>query len=173
MSAAAILDAMSDEEARAALSRCCGAHRWIDGMLARRPFSNDAALFAAAHEIWATMSRDDILEAFAHHPRIGADIDSLRVKFAATKEWSAGEQAAVRDASEETLLALRDGNLAYEARYGHIFIVCATGKSAGEMLALLRARMDNDPSQELSIAAAEQAKITDIRLSKLASEARS
>ena len=70
-------------------------------------------------------------------------------------------------ASEETLHALRDGNVAYEQRYGHIFIVCATGKSAAEMLALLQARMDHDPAEELRIAAAEQAKITHLRLDKL------
>jgi 2-oxo-4-hydroxy-4-carboxy-5-ureidoimidazoline decarboxylase len=138
-------------------------------MLARRPFGDREALIRHAREVWATMAREDLLEAFAHHPRIGADLDALRDRFAATRDWSAGEQAAVREASEETLVALRDGNLAYERRFGHIFIVCATGKSAGEMLALLEARLDNEPDRELSIAAAEQMKITEIRLDKIQS----
>jgi 2-oxo-4-hydroxy-4-carboxy-5-ureidoimidazoline decarboxylase len=164
------LDAMNEGEARAALARCCGASRWIEGMLARRPFGDDRALAAAADEVWSTMAREDILDAFSHHPRIGADLDKLRERFSSTKAWSSGEQEGVAAASEETLLALRDGNAAYEARYGHIFIVCATGKSADEMLSLLRARMNNAPSDELAIAAAEQAKITKIRLSKLGEE---
>lgn len=164
---AATLDAMRDEDARAALTRCCGATRWVEGMLAQRPFGDRDALIRAAREVWAAMDRADVLEAFEHHPRIGADLDALREKFASTKEWSAGEQSAVRSANEATLEALRDGNVAYEARFGHIFIVCATGKSAGEMLALLRERLDNDPDDELAIAAAEQMKITELRLDKI------
>ena len=113
------------------------------------------------------MDSADILEAFEHHPRIGADIEALRKKFAATASLSESEQASVVHASEQTLVALRDGNREYEQRYGHIFIVCATGKSAEEMLEFLHARMDNEPENELRIAAAEQAKITQIRLEKI------
>ena len=166
MSAAA-LDAMADAEARAALTRCCGATRWVAGMLERRPFGSDEALHTAADEVWATMERGDVLEAFEHHPRIGASLEALREKFGATSEWAGSEQASVAGAGEETLRDLRDGNVAYEQRYGHIFIVCATGKSADEMLALLQARMTHDPAEELRVAAAEQAKITHIRLEKL------
>jgi 2-oxo-4-hydroxy-4-carboxy-5-ureidoimidazoline decarboxylase len=168
---AARLDAMDEATARAALTRCCGAQRWVEGMLARRPFGDDEAVLRAADEVWATMEREDILEAFAHHPRIGANLDELRKRFASTSTWSSSEQAGVQAASEETLSALRDGNVAYEARFGHIFIVCATGKSAAEMLALLRERMPNDPAHELRVAAAEQAKITRIRLNKLSEDA--
>lgn len=168
---AARLDAMDEATARAALTRCCGAQRWVEGMLARRPFGDDEAVLRAADEVWATMEREDILEAFAHHPRIGANLDELRKRFASTSTWSSSEQAGVQAASEETLSALRDGNVAYEARFGHIFIVCATGKSAAEMLALLRERMPNDPAHELRVAAAEQAKITIIRLNKLSEDA--
>lgn len=165
------LDAMSDDEAREALTRCCGASRWVEGMLARRPFGNAEALRAAADEVWAQAERADVLEAFDHHPRIGADLAALREKFASTKGWSAGEQSSVAGADEATLEALRDGNLAYEKRFGHIFIVCATGKSATEMLGLLKERLDNEPDAELRIAAGEQAKITKIRLDKLLEEA--
>ncbi|HEY8432467.1 MAG TPA: 2-oxo-4-hydroxy-4-carboxy-5-ureidoimidazoline decarboxylase [Sandaracinaceae bacterium] len=168
--AARKLDAMDREAAREALTRCCGARRWVEGMLERRPFGTDEALMAAADEVWARMERDDVLEAFTHHPRIGASLDELRARFASTSAWSAGEQSGALGASEETLRALRDGNAAYEARFGHIFIVCATGKSAEEMLAILNARMSNGPDEELRVAAAEQAKITKLRLAKLGTE---
>ncbi len=167
---AARLDAMDEAEARAALTRCCGATRWVEGMLARRPFGSDPALHRAADEVWATMGRDDVLEAFSHHPRIGADLDALREKFAGKGDlgWSRREQEGIHEADEATLEALRDGNLAYEERFGFLFIVCATGKTAAEMLALLRQRLHNTPEDELRIAAAEQAKIMHLRLEKLA-----
>jgi 2-oxo-4-hydroxy-4-carboxy-5-ureidoimidazoline decarboxylase len=170
VSAAARIDAATPEEARALLTRCCGASRWVEGVLARRPFVTDEALLRAADEVWSRATREDVLEALTHHPRIGADMDELRKKFASTAGWSAGEQAGAASASEETLTALRDGNLRYEARFGHIFVVCATGKSAAEMLALLEARMPNAPDDEIRVAAAEQGKITHIRLSKLGAE---
>ncbi len=150
------------------LERCCGSTRWAQAMCARRPFGSDAALFAAADDEWAKAGRDDVLEALAHHPRIGADVDELREKFASTARWAAGEQAGAAAASEATLVALREANLRYDARYGHVFVVCATGKSAAEMLAILESRLDNDPETELRIAAGEQGKITRIRLEKLA-----
>jgi 2-oxo-4-hydroxy-4-carboxy-5-ureidoimidazoline decarboxylase len=168
MSAAAKLDAMSEPEARAALSRCCGASRFVDRMLASRPFRDDAALHEAMLRVWATMDRADILEAFDHHPRIGADLAALRQKFSRTADLSLREQAGAMDAGEAELARLRDGNLAYEARFGHIFIVCATGKTAAQMADLLDARLGNDPDTELCLAAAEQAKITRLRLESLA-----
>lgn len=162
------LDAASDGEARATLSRCCGAAGWVERMLGRRPFGSDDALFRIADEEWAKADRAEILEALAHHPRIGADLGELRKKYASTASWAAGEQSGAQAASDETLRALRDGNLAYEARHGFVFVVCATGKSADEMLAILRSRIDHDEDDELRIAAGEQGKITRIRLEKLA-----
>ena len=167
MNPAALLDGAPLEEARAALTRCCGSKRWVDGMLARRPFGEVSALFRAADEVWASADRSDVLEALAHHPRIGADLEELRRRYGSTAQWAAGEQAGAADADDVTLVALRDGNLRYEARFGHTFVVCATGKSAAEMLALLEARLQNGTDAELWIAAAEQAKITRIRLEKL------
>ena len=161
------LNALSRDEARAALLRCCGARRWAEGMLARRPFSSQSELLRAADAVWSQLDKSDYLEAFAHHPRIGEDLAALRAKFASTAGWAHQEQAGVRAADERTLLALRDDNQAYFDRFGYIFIVCATGKSAPEMLELLRARLHNEPAFELSIAAAEQAKITRLRLEKL------
>ena len=159
-------NSLSDVAARAELLRCCGSTLWAEGMLRRRPLADKAAVLAAASAAWAETGENDRLEAFAQHPRIGGK-DALSAKFAATKSWAQGEQAAVAAADEATLDALEKGNAAYEARFGHVFIVCATGKSAPEMLALLRARLANDPKTEKALAAAEQAKITKIRLEKL------
>jgi 2-oxo-4-hydroxy-4-carboxy-5-ureidoimidazoline decarboxylase len=160
------LNNMPPEDARAALLRCCGSPRWADVMTDRRPFASGAEVLQAAGEIWAGMDRADWLEAFAAHPRIG-DLDSLCKKFATTADLASGEQAGVAGAREDVIRALADGNREYEAKFGHIFIVCATGKTAGEMLAILRERLPNDPDTELRIAAAEQAKITRLRLEKL------
>lgn len=157
---------LSTADARAAFLRCCGSTRWADAMTARRPFATAADLFAAADEVWESLARADILEAFAAHPRIG-DVESLRQKFASTAAWAASEQAGAAAAAEETLRGLADGNRDYEAAFGYIFIVCATGKSAAEMLAILRARLANDTDAEFRTAAAEQAKITRLRLEKL------
>jgi 2-oxo-4-hydroxy-4-carboxy-5-ureidoimidazoline decarboxylase len=160
------LNALPVAEAQRELARCCGATRWVDGMCARRPFADAAAVYAAADAVWATMAETDWLEAFSRHPKIG-DIGQLREKFAATSAWAASEQAGARAASEATLQRLQAGNAAYEAKFGFIFIVCATGKTAAEMAALLDGRLGNDRATELRRAAAEQAKITRIRLEKL------
>ena len=123
----------------------------------------------AGERAFETLTRADWLEAFAHHPRIG-DVDALRAKFStlgATKAWAGDEQAGARDAAEATLHALAEGNRAYEAKFGYLFIVCATGKTADEMLALLQARLGNTPEVELSLAATQQQQITRLRLQKL------
>jgi OHCU decarboxylase len=161
-----LVNSWSEAEARAAFLRCCGATRWAEQMAARRPFVGEAELLAAAGQVWQALAPEDWREAFAAHPRIG-DLESLRTKFASTATWSAGEQAGVADAAEDTLLALAEGNRAYEAKFGHRFIVCATGKTAGEMLALLQRRLDNGSEEELRTAAAEQEKITRLRLQRL------
>ncbi len=166
-SAIQALNLLSVEDAHAAFTRCCGASQWASLMVKRRPYADVQELFTAADTAWSEMSEPDFLEAFTHHPKIGANLDLLREKFTATKSWSSNEQGAVATASEETLLSLRDGNVDYEKRYGFIFIVCATGKSATEMLEILRSRMNHSYDEELQIAANEQAKITRLRLEKL------
>ena len=158
---------MSIDEARAALLRCCGAPRWAAWLLTQRPFASTEALFKAAAGVWTQMEKADMLEAFSHHPEIGADIASLRQRFASTAAWSAAEQAGVAGADDATLEALRDGNVRYREKFGYVFLVCATGKTAAEMLALLRARLAHDADAELQVAAAEQARITRLRLEKL------
>jgi len=162
----AINDA-STVDARDLLERCCGATRWVEAMLAARPFMSPAHLLGHAETAWWKLDDADWLEAFTHHPRIGASVESLRAKFGATAKLAEGEQRAVGAASELTLRALAKGNADYEDRYGFVFIVCATGKTADEMLALLRGRMDREPAVERRAAAAEQAKITRIRLKGL------
>lgn len=168
---ATVLNGMAEDACRDALTRCCGAKRWVEAMLQARPFPHTQAVFQKADLFWKTMLREDILEAFSHHPKIGSNIEELRKKFSSTQQWSSQEQAAVQQADEATLEALAKGNKDYEETFGYIFIVCATGKSAQEMLSLLEARLHNDPDEELRIAAAEQAKITTIRLRKLVESA--
>ncbi|MCP4872952.1 MAG: allantoicase [Proteobacteria bacterium] len=154
-------------DARHLFERCCGATRWVEAMVAGRPYVSRAHLQGAAEAVWWTLDDADWLEAFTHHPRIGSDMESLRARFRGTADLSASEQAGVGQASELTLKALAKGNVDYEDRYGFLFIVCATGKSAPEMLALLRDRLDHDVGVERRLAAAEQAKITRIRLNGL------
>lgn len=147
-------------------TRCCGSSRWVQGMIAMRPFLDKQDLFVKADQVWESCGQADWLEAFTHHPKIG-DVESLRKKFASTSEWAGNEQSGVNEASSETIGKLAKGNADYEDKFGFIFIVCATGKTADEMLALLNERLPNDQEKELRIAAGEQAKITRIRLEKL------
>lgn len=162
------LNAAIEPEARAELTRCCGSSRWVGAMLAARPFASDAELFLAAERAWTQTGPEDWREAITHHPRIG-DVAQLRQRFAATAQWSSQEQQGVANAGEEVLQALAKENDAYADRFGFTFLVCATGKSAAEMLGLLKSRIGNAPEAELRIAAAEQAKITRLRLEKLLS----
>jgi 2-oxo-4-hydroxy-4-carboxy-5-ureidoimidazoline decarboxylase len=163
------LNQLSDHEARAALHRCNGSSNWTEQMMSARPFKNSEALFSLSDQIWFSLSKSDWMEGFNHHPRIG-DFDKLKQKFSITSNWSAGEQAGVTGASGQVLLDLKQGNEEYERKFGYIFIVCASGKSAGEMLAILRGRFDNSPEEELKIALREHAKITRLRLEKLCQE---
>jgi allantoicase len=132
------LNAMSAGEVEPELLTCCGSRAWVRRMAEGRPFQSATDIKQKSDQIWRGLGREDWLEAFAAHPRIG-----------------------------ETVAALAEANRLYESRFDHIFIVCATGKSAEEMLGLLRARMDNDPETELRVAAEEQRKITNLRLEKL------
>ena len=150
-----------------ALQKCCGSTKWVENMLAAFPVSDAESLMDEANTAWNSLSEADWREAFTHHPKIGGDVEALRAKFASTSTWAEGEQASVKQASPATLEALAAGNADYERKFGYIFIVCATGKSAEEMLALLQARLPNKPEDELLIAMGEQDKITRIRLEKL------
>ena len=154
------LNSLPDDGARAEFLRCCGSRKWADLMVLQRPFKNKEAVFSAADAVWAKTDESDWLEAFSSHPRIGGT---------STNAWAKNEQSSVASADKAVLDALAQGNADYEAKFGHIYIVCATGKSAAAMLDLLKSRLGNDPKAEKRIAAAEQAKITKIRLEKLLS----
>jgi len=157
------INGASAEAAREILWRACGSTRWVDRMMQRRPFGNGSRLLSSARIEWFGLTESDWLEAFSHHPKIG-DRASLEARFPATHDLSAKEQSGVAEARNEVLDALAAGNDAYLKRFGFIFIVCATGKTAEEMLKLLRDRLSNDRATELRIAAEEQAKITALRL---------
>jgi 2-oxo-4-hydroxy-4-carboxy-5-ureidoimidazoline decarboxylase len=155
----------SADEARDSLRACCGSTRWVERMLQRRPFGNLEQLLAAAREVWFALDPTDWKEAFAAHPKIG-DRAALRKRFPDTAHLAAQEQAGVDGAADDVLSALAEGNLAYERRFRFIFIVCASGLTAAQMLEILQARLNNDPATELLVAAEEQAKITALRLAK-------
>ncbi len=160
------LNRLSEADAAAAFEQCCGAERWVERMVIGRPFESLPEMLEISDRVWEECDVDDYMEAFEGHPRIG-NVDSLAKKYANTKGWAGGEQKGVEGADRDVLERLAQGNAEYEAKFGHIFIVCATGKSAAEMLALLEARMPNDPKTEVMVAAEEQNKITRIRLKKL------
>jgi len=148
------------------LTHCCGASRWVEKMESLRPFKDRKQITEKSQSVWNELDEKDWQEAFTHHPKIG-DIESLKKKFATTRAWAEQEQRGSAEAPVSVLQALALGNQTYENRFGYIFIVCATGKTAEEMLSLLESRLPNDPALEIKIAAAEQAKITKLRLEKL------
>ncbi len=159
------LNQLPADEAKALFLRCCGSDNWAAAMSAGRPYRDVAEIRSRAVAEWDRLPVDDRLEAFTAHPRIG-DVDSLRKKFADTKAWASGEQSGVESAAEQVIQGLARGNSDYEGKFGFIFIVCATGKSAPEMLALLQARLPNTREQEIRNASAEQIKITLLRIDK-------
>jgi OHCU decarboxylase len=162
-----VLSSWNGAEAQTALDAmlsCCGARRWAAAMVALRPIGNVPELSAAADRVWSTMEEADWMEAFASHPRIG----ERKAAHASQKSvaWSRQEQSSAHDATERVLAELAAGNLLYEHRFGFTYIVCATGKSADEMLAILNRRLASDRTAELIEAAAQQQQITQIRLGK-------
>jgi OHCU decarboxylase len=160
------LNGLPPDEASKEFLKCCGSSRWAEQMVDGRPYESVEALAAAACDVWSSLEPTDWLEAFRSHPKIGEKKAAEPVS-TQSHQWSGQEQAGVQAAGHETLDALAELNREYEEKFGFIFIVCATGKSADEMLAILRERLGNDVAAELPIAAAEQAKITELRLKKL------
>lgn len=149
-----------------ALQKCCGASNWINKMAQAFPINDLESLLGRAEKEWDDCAAEDWKEAFTHHPKIG-DIDSLAKKFAATAQWASGEQQAVNTATQEVLTQLANANSNYENKFGYIFIICASGKTAEKMLQLLQERLGNSPATEIKIAMKEQNKITQLRLQKL------
>lgn len=160
----AALDRLDDAAAQAALLRCCGSTAWARAMAAARPFEDGAALVRIGERLWWSLGQADWLEAFAAHPRIGAR------PAAEHGAWAGHEQRSTAGAGAALLTALAEANQAYADRFGFIYIVCASGRGADEMLADLRLRLERDPAAEVRTAAEEQAKITRLRLEKLVEE---
>ncbi|MGI8618723.1 MAG: 2-oxo-4-hydroxy-4-carboxy-5-ureidoimidazoline decarboxylase [Gemmatimonadaceae bacterium] len=165
-STVAELDVMAPDRAAQLLGDCCGSTRWVSAMVARRPFGSVDRLLAAADDTWRSLGPDDWREAFSHHPRIG-ERRSAAQQSERSAAWAEGEQASVGGAADATLTALERSNREYEQRFGYIYIVCASGRGADELLADVTARLRNDPEDELAVAADEQRKITRLRLKKL------
>jgi 2-oxo-4-hydroxy-4-carboxy-5-ureidoimidazoline decarboxylase len=170
---------VDESEALNAMIACCGAQRWAKTMVALRPIASVVELSLAADRVWSTMEEADWIEAFACHPRIGkrrgigerggiGERPPRRAAQASAKSqaWSQGEQSSAADADEAVLAELAEGNALYEERFGFTYIVCATGKSAGEMLSILNRRLASERAPELREAAEQQRQITQIRLGK-------
>jgi 2-oxo-4-hydroxy-4-carboxy-5-ureidoimidazoline decarboxylase len=157
------------EEAAREILACCGSNAWAAGMASRRPMSEELALLAASDEIWRGLDKADWLEAFRSHPRIG-ETRAENTLAAQSSAWSEQEQKKAATADEAIKKALKWGNREYEQKFGRIFIVCATGKSASEILEILRRRLHNDEATELQQAAEEQRQIMHIRLKKWIAE---
>jgi allantoicase len=161
--AVARFDALDAAEARAALLDCCHSEAWADALLATRPFGDLRELLSSATQIWRALDKDAWREAFAAHPEIGAAPSGDGT----AARWASAEQAGTASADDDVRQRLADGNRAYRARHGFVFLVCATGRSPEHMLALLERRLGHDTDCEIDIAAEEQRRITTLRLLKL------
>jgi OHCU decarboxylase len=150
--------------AQSEMIACCGAPRWAAEMVARRPFTSIGDLKATADHVWSTMEEADWLVAFACHPRIGERKNTRAASQSAA--WSQQEQSSAASATASAVRELAELNARYEQRFGFTYIVCATGKSADEMLAILKRRLANDRATELREGAEQQRQILQIRLGK-------
>ena len=157
-------NALSSASAETVLFDCCGCVRWAAAVVGQRPFADLSTLLESADRHWRNMEREDWLEAFSHHPRLG---DKPATGSEVHRRWSEGEQMGARLAAADVKARLTHGNRAYYDKFGYICMICATGKSAEEMLALLEQRLQNDPAHELPIAAEQQRQISRLRLQKL------
>ncbi len=160
------INELSDNDSAEVFRRCCGSNAWVEQMVRARPFVSEQALSEQADRSFNNLSRADWMDAFAAHPKIG-DITSLKKKYSITRNWAENEQAGAQGISDAVAQDLAARNEEYFQKFGYIFIVCATGKSAEEMLMMLKQRFNNDAETELPIAAEEQKKITHLRLGKL------
>lgn len=160
------LNELPADVAEAEFLKCCGAQRWAQAMTAARPFGGLDEMLAKADSLWWSLTEVDWLEAFRAHPKIG-EKKAVTTQSAEAQKWSAQEQSGVAQASAQTISQLAERNSEYESRFGFIFIVCASGKSSKEMLAIIDDRIGNDRETEIRTAAAEQSKITRLRIEKL------
>ncbi len=157
---------LTNQELSRVLARCCSSTAWVDRVVSQRPYADGIDLHVAADRAFNALGESDWMEAFAGHPKIG-DVDQLRIKFGGDQAWSRAEQSQIARSDERTLASLVQQNELYERKFGFIFIVCATGKSAEQIHDLLNTRFENDRDAEIRNASAEQRKITHLRLDKL------
>ena len=160
------LNQLSHNRAEAEFLKCCGSTPWAKRMSQMRPFASLEEVSAKADEIWWSLDAGDWLEAFRAHPKIG-EKKATATQSEQAANWSAQEQSQAQQAADEIKAALARGNRVYEDRFGFIFIICASGRSAAEIAQALKQRLENDPKTELRVAAEEQRKITQLRLNKL------
>jgi OHCU decarboxylase len=160
------LNGLRPSDATDEFLKCCGSQAWATRMVEGRPYESLAQLQARASEIWWKLDRNDWLEAFRSHPKIGGTKAAEKVS-EQSRAWSGEEQSGVKSASEQVFSELASLNKQYDEKFGFIFIICASGKSSDEMLAILKSRLTHDAETEMPIAASEQEKITEIRLRKL------
>lgn len=160
---------LSQRDAADEILPCCGSRAWAESMAAKRPVPDEMSLLAASDEAWCKLSQSDWLEAFRSHPRIGESCAD-RSATAKSSAWSAREQRDVTAANGAVKAALAAANREYEERFGRIFLVCAAGKSAEEILEILRRRLHNSDHAELQEAAEQQRQITQIRLKRWVGE---
>jgi len=156
---------LDDDAAAFAVFPCCGSSQWAARLAAERPFHQPEEMLEASDRVWLQLDEKDWEQAFATHPRIGEKTAPVSAT-ERSSAWSGQEQSQVAQADAEILDSLRNGNASYEAKFGRTYIVCATGKSAEEMLAILQRRLNHDPMRELMEAAEQQRQITQIRLKK-------
>ena len=169
------INGLSQEEAYQAFYSCCSSRTWALIMVGGLPFKAEAEMFTLASKAWDQCKLPDWMEAFSHHPRIGGNMDVLRAKYQSTglnlnTQWPSQEQKGVMGASDAILQALAHENEQYEKKFGFVFLICATGKTASEMLDALSMRLPNTKEQEIENARNEQGKITVVRLKKLIEE---
>lgn len=160
------LNQLSKKDAKLLFMQCCTSVQWVNKMTDARPYADMSSLKNNADDSWKVLQESDFLQAFEGHPKIG-DVNSLKEKYSNTKKLASGEQGLVSEATEQVISDLSLGNEKYFNKFGFIFIVCATGKSASEMLFLLQQRLPNSRKIELINASEEQRKIFQIRLDKL------
>jgi len=161
------LNSLSESEAFNHLEKCCVSDSWVNKMIESRPFESNEDLIDKAASIWYDQcSIDDFLDAFSGHPKIG-DVNSLKEKYANTADWAENEQGKMSEANMDVIADLAEANTLYEDKFGYIFIVSASGKSASEMLSIVSSRLAHNTEDELFLAINEQHKITVIRLAKL------
>jgi 2-oxo-4-hydroxy-4-carboxy-5-ureidoimidazoline decarboxylase len=160
----AFLDDVDDGAVRESLSACCASTRWVEGMLAARPFLDLDDAYRHSDQVLAELDWSDVREALDAHPRIGQRVGGAHREAG----WSRSEQSGAADASADVAEQLRAGNIEYEARFGFVFLICATGLSADQMIAALRHRLCNDPATERDVVREELRRIVRLRLEKLA-----